>query len=72
MKRHAPSSISPLGKNLNVRIRIIANVDKTQGDGTVKLVSVGGPILFLLKEDENEFGDGGCDRDELVIGLSPR
>lgn len=56
------SRLTPLlGVILNVTIQTIMNDDKTYADGTVECVSEGGRTLLLLKEDKNEFGDGGCD-----------
>lgn len=46
---------------LDVNIQIIVNEDKTYADGIVELFIERECILLLLKEDKNEFGDGGCD-----------
>lgn len=37
------------------------NDDKTYADGVVELITEGRHILLLLKEDKNEFRDGGSD-----------
>ena len=61
-ERKRTAKLTPLlSKILNVDIHTIMNEDKTYADGTVEWVSEGGRILLLLKEDKNEFGDGGCD-----------
>jgi hypothetical protein len=46
---------------LGVDIQIIQNEDKTNPDGIAELVANFGRFLLLLKEDKNEFGEGGSD-----------
>ena len=61
-ERKRTASLTPLlCEILDVDIQKIMNEDKTHADGIVEWVSEGGRILLLLKEDKNEFGDGGCD-----------
>jgi len=45
---------------LGVDIQLIQNEDKTT-DGIVELVTKGWRSLLLIKEDKNEFGEGGSD-----------
>ena len=54
--------LTPLLCNIfGVDIQMIQNEDKTNPDGIAELVTNPGRILLLLKEDKNEFGEGGSD-----------
>ena len=46
---------------LDVNIQTILNEDKTNPDGMVEEVKNRLLFLIFLKEDKNEFGDGGSD-----------
>jgi hypothetical protein len=46
---------------LGVDIQMIQNEDKTNPDGLAESVANFGRFLQLLKEDKNEFGEGGSD-----------
>lgn len=46
---------------LGVDIQMIRNEDETNPDGIVEVVKNEARSLLLLKEDKNEFGDGGSD-----------
>ncbi|KAG5634558.1 hypothetical protein H0H81_001534 [Sphagnurus paluster] len=50
-----------LCKILGVDIQTILNDDKTNADGVVELLRAVGRFLIFLKEDKNEFGEGGSD-----------
>ena len=54
---------------LKVRMPVIENNDKTKADGTVEGIQNGNVFLLLVKEDKNEFGDGGSDP-SIQVGLS--
>lgn len=46
---------------LDGTIQVIENNDRTKADGTLEGSRDGKLFLLLLKEDKNEFGDGGSD-----------
>jgi hypothetical protein len=46
---------------LEVNMQMILNEDKTNPDGIVELVTHLLHFMILLREDKNEFGDGGSD-----------
>jgi len=46
---------------LGCNIQVVENNDRTKADGTLEGFTKGGVFLLLLKEDKNEFGDGGSD-----------
>ena len=50
-----------LDQILDVNMQAIVNEDKTLADAIVELNIGGGNIVLLLREDKNEFGDGGSD-----------
>jgi hypothetical protein len=60
-----------LEKILDVDIERIVNADGTHADGVVQMRTNQGTAL-LLKEDGNEFGDGGCDPSTQAGLLSAR
>jgi hypothetical protein len=54
--------LTPLLCNiLDVNMQMILNDDKTNPDGIVELGTHRSPFIILLREDKNEFGDGGSD-----------
>lgn len=54
---------------LGFNIQQIENRDKTKSDGVVEGIKNGQVFLLLVKEDKNEFGDGGSDP-STQVGLS--
>jgi hypothetical protein len=55
-------ALTPLLRGiLDVDIVTMLNEDKTSPDGVVELGTTPARSLLLVKEDKNEFGDGGSD-----------
>ena len=55
-------ALTPLLRSIfNVNIVTMLNEDKTSPDGVVELDTTPARSLLLVKEDKNEFGDGGSD-----------
>jgi len=58
-----------LSRVLNFHLQVIENDDETKADGTLEGFVQQSALLFLLKEDKNELGDGGSDP-SIQAGLS--
>jgi hypothetical protein len=63
-KRTRGHALNPLLQEIigtDSLLNTIYNNDRTCADGVIELYFKGASILILLKEDENEIGNGGCD-----------